>query len=279
MDRTPLTARTPSGELTGWVTGAGPRVLAVHGGPGLSYDYLDAAIATLAGSHEVATFQQRGLAPSTEEGEFTIAEALADVEAVLDTLGWERAILLGHSWGGHLVLHAAAAIPQRLVGVLAVDPLGAVGDGGAAQFGAEMLARMPAPARDRARLLDEREQAGELTMEEDLEALTLYWPSYFADPAAAPPMPPVTLSQRAYQGLMADVEARLPALEQALPSVAVPVGVLVGELSPMPPSAGIDTAERIPGAWWHVEPGAGHFPWHEAPGCLPPAMNRLRSRS
>ena len=55
----------------------------------------------------------------------------------------------------------------------------------------------------------------------------------------------------------------------------VPVGVLVGELSPMPPSAGIGTAERIPGAWSHVEPGAGHFVGREAPGCLLAAMDRL----
>jgi len=38
---------------------------------------------------------------------------------------------MGHSWGGHLVFHAAAGISGRLAGVLSVDPLGAVGDGGA----------------------------------------------------------------------------------------------------------------------------------------------------
>jgi len=55
----------------------------------------------------------------------------------------------------------------------------------------------------------------------------------------------------------------------------VPIGVLVGELSPMPPSAGTETAARIPGAWSHVERAAGHFVWHEAPGSLVAAMDRL----
>lgn len=50
---------------------------------------------------------------------------------------------------------------------------------------------------------------------------------------------------------------------------------MVGELSPMPPTAGADSAARIPGAWSHVEPGAGHFVWHESPGCLRAAMDRL----
>ncbi len=253
----------------------GPRVLAIHGGPGLNFDYLDDAVAELAGGYRVATYQQRGLAPSTEHGEFTVAEAVADIAAVLDALGWDTAYLMGHSWGGHLVFHAAASIAERLDGVLSVDPLGAVGDGGAAVFGAEMLARVPEASRDRARVLDERDTAGEATPEEAQEAMSLFWGSYFADPSSAPPRPHVEFSQPASQGLWADLMARLPELESALPAITVPVGVLVGELSPMPPSAGIDSADRIPGAWSHTEPGAGHFLWHESPGCLLAAMNRL----
>jgi pimeloyl-ACP methyl ester carboxylesterase len=200
---------------------------------------------------------------------------VADIAAVLDALGWDTAYLMGHSWGGHLVFHAAAAIPERLDGVLSVDPLGAVGDGGAKAFGAEMLARVPETSRDRARELDEKDTAGEATPEEAREAFSLFWGSYFADPAAAPPMPHIEFSQPANQGLWADLVARLPQLEASLPAIRVPVGVLVGELSPMPPSAGTDSAARIPGAWSRVEPGAGHLVWHESPGCLLAAMDQL----
>ncbi len=275
MERTPFTVATPLGELVGWVTGEGPRVLAIHGGPGMNYDYLDDAVAELAVRYQVATFQQRGLAPSTERGEFTVAEAVADIAAVLGGLGWETAYLMGHSWGGHLVFHAAARIPERLTGVLSVDPLGAVGDGGAEAFGAEMLARVPEANRERARELDEKDTAGTSTPEDDLEALSLFWPSYFAHPVAAPSMPSVKLSQPANQGLFADLQAQLPQLEASLPTITVPCGVIVGELSPMPQSAGTESAGRIPGAWSHVEPGAGHFIWHEASGCLLDAMDRL----
>lgn len=275
MERVPFTATPGSGALGGWVIGAGPRVLAVHGGPGMNAGYLDDAVAELATRYQVATFQQRGLPPSTLDGEFTVAEAVTDIAAVLDALGWDTAYLMGHSWGGHLVFHAAAAIPERLSGVLSVDPLGAVGDGGKEAFEAEMLARVPADRRQQARELDERDTAGESSPEEAREAFALFWGSYFAEPAAAPPMPHVEFSQPASQGLWTDLVDRLPALEASLPAITVPVGVLVGGRSPMPPEAGIATAERIPGAWWHVEPEAGHFPWHEAPGCLLATMDRL----
>jgi pimeloyl-ACP methyl ester carboxylesterase len=275
MERSVFRIDTGSGELSGWLAGDGPQVVAVHGGPGLSFDYLDDAVMELAERYRVATYQQRGLAPSTTEGEFTIAEALSDMSAVLDSLGWDSAYLMGHSWGGHLVFHAATAIPERLSGVLAVDPLGAVGDGGMAAFAAEMAARVPEPSRARAEELDEKDMAGNATADESREALSLFWPSYFADPSAAPPMPRAEISQPAMLGLFADVTARLPELEASLPSITVPVGVLVGELSPMPSAVGAETATRIPGAWSHVEPRAGHFVWHEAPGSVAAAMDRL----
>jgi proline iminopeptidase len=91
MERTTFTVPTEAGELSGWVAGEGPRVLAIHGGPGMNYDYLDDAVLELAARYQVATFQQRGLAPSTLQGEFTVAEAVADIAAVLDGLGWEAA--------------------------------------------------------------------------------------------------------------------------------------------------------------------------------------------
>src|SRR5664279_2722917 len=72
-------------------------------------------------------------------------------------------------------------------------------------------------------------------------------------------MPRVQLSQAASLGLWTDLKARLPELEAALPSIHVPLGVLVAALSPMPPSAGMETAARIPAAWSHLEPRAGHL--------------------
>src|SRR6478672_2331228 len=275
MEQTRFTARTSSGELGGWVTGDGPPVLALHGGPGLGYEYMDDVVAQVAAHYRVATFQQRGLSPSVLDGEFTIAEAVADIAAVLDELGWDTAYLLGHSWGGHLAFHAAAAIPERLAGVLAVDPLGAVGDGGSAAFGAELMARVADGSRPRMEELAALEETVPLSLDENLAQLRLLWPSYFADPATAPEMPPIRMTLGSHQGLWGEIIERGPALEAALPSVVVPVGVLAGELSPMPTTASTDTADRIPGAWSYVVPGAGHFVWLESPGAVLAGMDRL----
>jgi pimeloyl-ACP methyl ester carboxylesterase len=279
VQRTDLSIPTRDGRhLGGWVAGDGPPVVLAHGGPGLGYEHLDDLAEELALGHRVAFYQQRGLAPSTTEGEFTVAEAVSDVAAVLDHLGWERAWFVGHSWGGHLAFHVAAAIPARLLGVLAVDPLGVADGGGMDAFGAEMLARVPERLRARAEELDAKDTAGEITDEEQVEYLGLFWPSYFADPASAPPAPPLRVSDAAKLGLFADLFAVMPTLEACLGGIEVPVGVLVGARSPMPAdSAGGATAARIPGAWVESVAGAGHFPWVEVPGCALRALRRLEN--
>jgi pimeloyl-ACP methyl ester carboxylesterase len=166
-----------------------------------------------------------------------------------------------------------------VAGVLAVDPLGAVGDGGSAAFGAELVARLKDESRPRIDELAAKEEAEGLSLEENLEQLRLVWPSYFPDPATAPEMPPVRMAPGTNEGLWGDLVARLPELEAALPSITVPTGVLVGEGSPMPTTAGSDTAERIPGGWCQVVPGAGHFVWIDEPGAVLAAMDRLTSTS
>jgi pimeloyl-ACP methyl ester carboxylesterase len=280
MQRTRFTAPTAHGVLAGWVAGEGTPVLVLHGGPGLGYEYLDPmAEEVLAGAYRVAHFQQRGLSPSTLEGPFTIPRSVADVEAVLDHLGWDRALVVGHSWGGHLALHVALTLPHRLLGALAVDPLGGVGDGGAAAFGAELLRRVPHDRSGRARELEALDAGGTATVDQQVELLEILWPSYFATREGAPPFPEVRLGPEASEGLWADLVERLPALDASLATIGVPVGVLSGSESPMPPdAAAVATADRIPGAWCVLEPDAGHFTWVERPGCVLAALDRLSGR-
>ena len=261
--------------IAGRRRGSGPPVLLLHGGPGLGFDYLRDLADELAGENDVAWYQQRGQEPSAVEGPHTVAADVGDARRVLDTLGWEKAYVVGHSWGGHLALHVAEAMPERLLGVLAVDPLGAVGDGRWPEFDEEMFRRTPEAVRERARELDELSTAGEADDELALEGFALVWPAYFADPDAAPPMPEVRISSARSAEMVPSIQAALPALEAGLPQIRVPVGFVHGSRSPMPLAASTDAAERIPGAWVEVVEGAGHLVWVEAPGAVRVALRRL----
>jgi pimeloyl-ACP methyl ester carboxylesterase len=261
--------------IAGRRAGSGPPVLLLHGGPGLGFDYLRDLADELAHENDVAWYQQRGLEPSAAVRPYSVAADVGDASRVLDALGWQRAYVVGHSWGGHLALHVAESMPERLLGVLAVDPLGSVGDGRWPEFDEEIFRRTPEPVRARAREIDELMTAGAADDELALEGMRLVWPAYFADPERAPPMPELRIASERSAEMGPSILAELPALEAGLPLIRVPVGFVHGSRSPMPVAASTDGAERIPGAWVEVVEGAGHFVWVEAPGAVRASLRRL----
>ena len=275
MEWAEFTTRDAEPLIAGLRAGNGPPVLLLHGGPGLGFDYLRDLAEELAEENDVAWYQQRGQAPSAVEGPHTVATDVDDARRVLDALGWDKAYVVGHSWGGHLALHVAEAMPDRVLGVLSVDPLGAIGDGRWPEFDEEIFRRTPESVRARARELDELSMKGEADDALALEGMRLVWPAYFADPEAAPPMPELRMASERSAQMVPSINAELPKLEAGLPGIRVPVGFVHGSRSPMPIEASTDAAERIPSAWVEVVEGAGHFIWVEAPGAVRDSLRRL----
>lgn len=261
--------------IAGGRAGEGPPVLLLHGGPGLGYDYLLDLADELAAENDVAWYQQRGLPPSSVEGPYTVPTDVGDARRVFDALGWDKAYVVGHSWGGHLALHVAEALPDRLHGVLCVDPLGAIGDGRWPEFDEEIFRRTPESVRERARELDELSTQGAVDDALALEGMRLVWPAYFADAEAAPPMPDLRMASERSAQMVQSINEELPKLEAGLPEIRVSVGFVHGSRSPMPLAASTDAADRIPGAWVDVVEGAGHFIWLEAPGAVLASLRRL----
>jgi pimeloyl-ACP methyl ester carboxylesterase len=223
-------------------------------------------------------YQQRSLAPSATGGPFTIKQHVADAIGVLDTLQADHAVVLGHSWGGHLALHLALAHPDRVTGLVLVDGLGAVGDGGALDLGRNLSERLTPAAAARYAEVAARLAGPDPTDEDVLESLALVWPGYYADPATAPPIPShLRVSLAGYAGTFASVSEHLAAgFGQSLRDLEAPAVFVLGEKSPMPVSQGRQTAALLPQAEVTGVPGAGHLPWHERPGCVAAALARVR---
>ena len=275
MESRAFTVDVPGGTLVGEVRGSGTPLLLLHGGPGLSASLSDGLLPELVDGYEVATYQQRGLSPSTAGPPYDIPTQTDDVVAVLDALGWDRAVVAGFSYGGHLVLHVLAAHPERASAALVLDPLGGVGDGGAAEFDANMTAGTSEDVRERARELDDRGMAGEGSDEDAFEGFRLFWPAYFADPSTAPPVPDaIAISVEASAATWESGMALLPGLADRIAGSTVPTLFVHGGSSPMPVTASTDTAAAIgDAAEVVVVEGSGHFLWHENPGAVRRALD------
>jgi pimeloyl-ACP methyl ester carboxylesterase len=272
-------AGTPEGPIAGHTGGAGAPVLLLHGGPAMS-DYMDLLALELDGWRWIR-YQQRGVPPSTTDGPFTVDQHVADAVAVLDVLGIERAVVLGHSWGGHLALQLALARPDRVAGLVIVDPLGAVGDGGVTEMGEQLKARLSPASAARFDEVEAQLEASGFSDALALESLTLVWPGYFAVPAAAPPLPSgMRLSMAASAETWASIAGGFTGrFDEKLGDVRIPAVFVLGEHSPMPVSQGEQTAALLPLAEVDVIPGAGHLPWHEQPGCVAAALAKIRARA
>jgi pimeloyl-ACP methyl ester carboxylesterase len=104
--------------------GQGPTVVLCHGFPDLAYAWrrLLPALAA-AGFHAVAP-DQRGYGdtggPEAVEA-YDIHHLTGDLVGLLDTLGVERAVFLGHDWGGTVAWMTALLHPARTAGVIGVN--------------------------------------------------------------------------------------------------------------------------------------------------------------
>jgi pimeloyl-ACP methyl ester carboxylesterase len=94
----------------------------VHGLSYFSYDWIDVAHA-LASDRSVVAMDMRGFGDSdrSPSGDYSVAAMAGDIVAVLDHLGWRRAVLIGHSMGGRNAAFATARNPARIAGLVLVD--------------------------------------------------------------------------------------------------------------------------------------------------------------
>src|ERR1051326_4462648 len=104
--------------------GSGPLVLLLHGFPESWYSWRHQLRALAApGFHPVAP-DQRGdggtHAPAAIDA-YDIRQLVADAVGVLDSLGEERAVVVGHDWGAPVAWHCALFRPERFDAVAALS--------------------------------------------------------------------------------------------------------------------------------------------------------------
>src|SRR3989442_4723263 len=106
--------------------GSGTPLVLVNGGPGFDHGYMHCSDAwdRLAAKRKVVFYDQRGNGRSSEikEGQSCLlADQIADLDALRAHLGLEKVDLLGHSWGGYLIMAYAARHPDRIAHLVIVD--------------------------------------------------------------------------------------------------------------------------------------------------------------
>jgi len=105
-------------------------LIALHGGPGFSYNYMD-SIQDLASSRTVIFYDQIGNGKSTHldsqpDSFWTIDLFLSELENVIKFFGYDSFDILGHSWGGMLAAEYAVLTSKGLNKLILSDSLPAM---------------------------------------------------------------------------------------------------------------------------------------------------------
>jgi pimeloyl-ACP methyl ester carboxylesterase len=105
-----------------------PVILLAHGFPELAYSWRHQIPVLAAAGYHVLAPDQRGYGQSSrpeEISQYTIAKLSADLIGLLDDIGAEQAVLVGHDWGAIVAWGSAQLHPDRVAAVvgLSVPPL------------------------------------------------------------------------------------------------------------------------------------------------------------
>jgi haloacetate dehalogenase len=78
----------------------------------------------LASRYHIIAPDMRGHGDSSKpEKDYSFESVIADLEALMDNMGWANAHIVGHSWSGKVAAIWARKNPQRLRSMILVDPI------------------------------------------------------------------------------------------------------------------------------------------------------------
>lgn len=251
--------------------GRGPAVVLLHGQPGTGSDW-QWVVPFLSPDFTVVVPDRPGYGctggPATG-----FAGNAAAVVALLDRLGIERAVLVGHSWAGGVALEAAVAHPARVAGLVLVSSV-APGEGvnwedrllavpvvgeviaGTAIGGLGLLLGNQQMQDLADRRLGGRARDAIVAVSRLTRSPTRAWRSFVAE-------------QRALLDEFDHLTGRLG-------SIAAPTVILHGDSDHIVAPAVADRLQAaIPGSSRHVLAGAGHLLPHDRPDAIAAAVREV----
>jgi len=235
--------------------GEGMPVVLVHGFP-FNHHIWDAQIASLSTDYRVIAPDLRGFgeSPAPDDG-YSMDAFAADIVALLDRLGIDRAVWVGHSMGGYITFAALRRWPERVSAVA-------------------FVATHARPDDGEKKL--QRETSADNAMISGVSdiAFSMMSTIFASEVDRQGPMAQrvydimVNTAPHAVAGALRAMAAR-PDSRDVARSLSVPALVVAGEDDETVDAELTDELARlIPGAQHIVIPGAGHMPMVEQPEAL-----------
>ncbi len=250
------------------VEGSGEPILIIHGGPGLSHDYLFKGINTLSDHHKLIFYDQRASGQSSinlDYSSVSLENFIQDIESLRKEFGIKKINLMAHSWGGVLAMKYAIQFPENMKSLILVNSIGASSDSNN-MANLELVGRFTKKdSVERAEIFaSEAFQKREPIAIESLMNLGFkhqFYDSIYIDSLQ------LSLNQNFIQtsGLLQNLGKDLTKFDfvEDLKSIQCPTLLVYGDYDPLTDLAGRITKDAIKGSKIQIIKNCGHFPFIE----------------
>ena len=258
-------------------------LIVLHGGPGLTLEYLADDLSPLARERSVVFYDQRGTGRSTLVADPAALDAgrfADDLEAVRQHFGLERVTLVGHSWGAGIAALYAMRYPDRVSRMVLIGPMPLRRSELDRSF-TEIRSNRPPEEAEQLLAARDAVRADPGNADACRGFYALWFRPFFADPADIAKTrgdfcagSPEALRNaglavgRHTMASLGDFDWR-----DSLSRVNAPVLVLHGSQDPIPASAAKEWVAAFANARLLLLEGVGHFPYVEAPEAFFPAVD------
>jgi proline iminopeptidase len=265
--------------------GSGKPLLIVHGGPGMSHDYLaPQLIELLSNDYELIFYDQRASGRSSgvdDTARLTMSQFVRDLEIVRQHLRIDRLNILGHSFGGLLTMYYAGSFPHRVDKLLLLDSSPASWEMNFPYFRKAIAERQT--EHDRQELDAIRQSDGFGTDPKVMDSyMKIYFRTFFKNPALSENIvlgiDDHWLANYDVTGNFIWADLGKYDIHDRLTNIKAPVLVMHGDESVISVKGAEAIARLIPGAKLLILKGVGHFAYIEAPGAFSTAVKEFFGR-
>lgn len=252
------------------IYGKGKPLIVIHGGPGLSQDYLLPELANLSENYTVIFYDQRACGKSTgkiDADSITIENYIDDLDAIRKYFGFNKISILGHSWGGFLAMKYAITHPESVEGLILSNSMSA-SDKELSLFIDEWV-RRTAPFQKEIQEIETSKEflAGNPDVIEKYHKLI--YSTYCYDPANVDLLNLRLSSTAAINGskvcqiFLETVFVQPFDLHKELSNLDIPTLVMHGDFDPVPVCSAENLHRSISGSKYILMEKCGHFPFVE----------------
>lgn len=262
------------------VFGKGDPIIVIHGGPGLSQDYLLPQMAKLAQTNLVIFYDQRGCGLSIgaiNADSIQIKTFVDDLEAIRTSFGYKKVTILGHSWGGFLAMQYAITHPESIQKLILLNTMPPTSEG-FSLFVQEWMKRM-APYQDELKVIKDTPEFTKGNPSTIEKYYRIIFGRYCYNPEKADLLnlymsPKASIDgAQVYEIFRENLFTNSFNFDKQLKLLKIPALIIHGDFDPIPPSTAENLHQTIDGSKYILIKDCGHFPYVETPDELFKQLN------